>query len=671
MKTSKIFIFILGITLLSAPFAWAEFEITDTQGRKVYFDQVPGRAVSVVPSTTEIICRLGAADHLKGVTWHSTLPKEKNSKEIMGGFFSPSVEKIIKAVPDMVFISDYQKDTARILEKNGITTVYTNTKSFEQSLANISMIAEIFQKKDQAEKIIAKIRTEIDLVRKKIDKIPMSERKHVFRLMGRDKIMTPAKGAFLNDLVKLAGGIPMEPQGPGMAAEVSVEQWQEFNPEIIFGCGDDKKAAEKFFHLPGWKNVDGVKNHRTYYFPCELTCRAASNTGYFVQWLSSVIYKDYFFKESNYILKDQIVKIAPIHFDPDFDIIKNSEIITSTIADFQHKTLVIDFKEPQKILSTLQGIKTGISSVANHYLPPPSWSMPHDDSLDKTEARIVETIKREKNSTALLMTGADMDNLALASKSFKAMRVCAAVTAGISSNAQRMSRSTGRYYEPGTINIIIITNMKLSERAMTRTVITATEAKTAALSDMDIRSSYQPLKYQATGTGTDNIIIVQGKGEEIDKTGGHSKMGELIAKAVYAGVQKAIFLQNGYTTQRNIFQRLHERGISVFSLVKSSTCLCTKQKKNSMAAELERILMEPEYISLVDTAFALSDDYEKGVIRDLSFFKGMCRSAAEKEAGTKIDNYEIFLTPGLFPEVLEITFNNLLTGISQRVNEDL
>ena len=85
-----------------------------------------------------------------------------------------------------------------------------------------------------------------------------------------------------------------------------------------------------------------------------------------------------------------------------------------------------------------------------------------------------------------------MENLSVQKAQFKDMNVYAIVTAGVEDNAMRMSVDEGMFYEPGTINIILLTNMKLSPRAMVRAVITATEAKTAALQDLDVRSSYSP-----------------------------------------------------------------------------------------------------------------------------------------------------------------------------------
>ena len=98
---------------------------------------------------------------------------------------------------------------------------------------------------------------------------------------------------------------------------------------------------------------------------------------------------------------------------------------------------------------------------------------------------------------------------------------------------------------------------------MARSIITATEAKSAALLDLDIRSSYSGLDYRATGTGTDNVIIVQGDGPEALYTGGHTKIGELIAKAVHGAVTDAISRQNGLLARRPVSQRLYERGLSL------------------------------------------------------------------------------------------------------------
>ena len=94
----------------------------------------------------------------------------------------------------------------------------------------------------------------------------------------------------------------------------------------------------------------------------------------------------------------------------------------------------------------------------------------------------------------------------------------------------------------GKINILLLTNLQLSPRAL----VTATEATSAALQDLDIRSSAASGARQATGTGTDSIIVVEGPGRREASSDGHSALGELMARAVSEGVQRAVHRRTGW-----------------------------------------------------------------------------------------------------------------------------
>jgi adenosylcobinamide amidohydrolase len=154
---------------------------------------------------------------------------------------------------------------------------------------------------------------------------------------------------------------------------------------------------------------------------------------------------------------------------------------------------------------------------------------------------------------AFLSTGADMDNLAVCEKSFEEFNVCCLATAGAKNNALRTGVDLADYVERagnyinlnGTINIILLTNATLTDGALANTIIIATEAKTAALQDLDVRSTYTP-EIQATGTGTDSIIVASGKGlgGALRLTSGHTKMGELIGTSTKLAVSEALKKQD-------------------------------------------------------------------------------------------------------------------------------
>ncbi len=226
-----------------------------------------------------------------------------------------------------------------------------------------------------------------------------------------------------------------------------------------------------------------------------------------------------------------------------------AQIIYHQFQGIEVKTFLASFAKERRCLSTREGFKK-VKVVANNYNPPPLWEFVHQN-YNAYVNKILSDLNLSSAKTAMLLTGADMDNLVVKKEEYLEFKVFALVTAGTKSNAQRIGvdkagslEREGRFETLGTINVIVLTNALLSEGAMARGMITLTEAKVVALEDLDIRSSYDP-EIRATGTGTDNAIIVSGQGARIDYLGGHSKMGELMAKAVTSAVKEAIFKQNG------------------------------------------------------------------------------------------------------------------------------
>jgi len=223
-----------------------------------------------------------------------------------------------------------------------------------------------------------------------------------------------------------------------------------------------------------------------------------------------------------------------------------AEVLYHKYRNFDVNTLLVSFKEKRRIISTLEGYKK-VFYVANSYQP-----LEISEIIMKNyaafEVDFPKVLGISPSDLSFLSTGANMNNLAVCEKSYRDRIVCCLATGGVG-NALRagVDRSdwieqNGTYAKKlGTINIIILTNVTLTDGAMARSIITATEAKTAALQDMDARSSISP-ENQATGTGTDNMIVVSGT--DVDKkirhTGGHTKMGELIGVTTKIAVAETI-----------------------------------------------------------------------------------------------------------------------------------
>ncbi|MFO7749126.1 MAG: helical backbone metal receptor [Desulfobacteraceae bacterium] len=664
MKSYRtLFSMILCLLVFHLPCSAGKISFIDAGNTPVTIDKLPGQVVSLVPSITEIIFALGAEDVVRGITYHSAQLENAAGRTIVGGYFHPSVNAVEALDPDLVFVSSIHRDIKPLLAAKKRAVVETAITSVSQSLETIQLLGRIFDREKEAAGLVAAIKADNDLIAKKVARIAPEKRKRVMRLMGRNTVMTPGKDSFQNEMIRLAGGIPPDLDRPGQMVEMTEEEWIRFNPQVVYGCGEDRELWERIADSQGWEQVDAVKNNRFYSFPCDLTCRAATHTGDFVKWLSATLYPDRFASPSFLMLDEGISGSTPLSMN--IDCIGETKILESRILDFTNRTLILDFKTPMTVLSTLEGWKTGVTTAGNHYTPPQSWLMDHSQGLDSFRNRVLTTLDLTPQQTAMLFTGADMTHLAVKRETFKDLSVWALVTAGVESNAMRAGRDKGLFYEPGTINTILITNMQLSSRAMTRSIVTATEAKTAALMDLDIRTSYNDGAYRATGTGTDNVLVVQGTGQTLDNAGGHTRLGELIARAVTRGVKKAVARQNGVTRDLDVFNRLKKRGITIHGVLNLQQCDCGRTK-SGFAGAVEHLLLDKRYQGFMETAFSVSDDFEKGLVKDLSAFETLAVTMARQISGKPVDSLKPLVKDPEVPRVLSTALNALFNGVYHR-----
>jgi len=232
------------------------------------------------------------------------------------------------------------------------------------------------------------------------------------------------------------------------------------------------------------------------------------------------------------------------------------------------KTLLIRFQAPRWMLSTSQGLRHS-DTAANHEVPLSLWDVLHRRHHQDYTRLAFEPLARETGirmeDLIRLSTGADLDALGVAYRSYDGISVGALATAGAHTNAMRTGTDYGDWLDqqevprklrkqdrwedsvpsspqPGTINVILIANVSLGDAELARSIITITEAKTAVLQDLGIRSSYTPEAW-ATGTGTDEVVVISGTGRVVRCAGGHCKLGQLVGWAAHEAVEKALIRQ--------------------------------------------------------------------------------------------------------------------------------
>lgn len=190
----------------------------------------------------------------------------------------------------------------------------------------------------------------------------------------------------------------------------------------------------------------------------------------------------------------------------------------------------------------------------------------------------------------------------------------------------------------------------------------------AAMQDLDMRSTGSPLELQATGTAIDELIVVEGTGKTLNNNGEYCKPGELIAGAVYDGVRQAILRQNGITVPRSIFRRLEERGVTPYDLLGQCSSLGYEDqtKRRTILQEPEEILLQPRYAAFIESALALSDAQERGLVSNMDSFESWCRTVVLEIAGREIPDWRELVWDDDIPAVLKMSLKALLNGLAER-----
>jgi adenosylcobinamide hydrolase len=254
------------------------------------------------------------------------------------------------------------------------------------------------------------------------------------------------------------------------------------------------------------------------------------------------------------------------------------------------------------------------------------------------EAFIVKMYKKLGLSEEFvgMVTYAMVKDFELVSKSNHESSVTVIATAGCTH-----AESAGEPIEfkaiEGTINIIILVEGNPTDSCLSSLIITATEAKTAALRDLDLRSRWSG--DEATGTITDAIVAAKtGQGPTIQYGGPASNLGQLVAyctrKAVKECVKKAKV--GGYPQNRSIISRLQERHLPISKLATElSKVKSLGADEKTIAARITKMLDEnPTLATAVLAAAKLDEDFAKELIPpQLGDVKQVSKSFAESLTG--------------------------------------
>ena len=296
------------------------------------------------------------------------------------------------------------------------------------------------------------------------------------------------------------------------------------------------------------------------------------------------------------------------------------------------KSIVIFFKGRRKVLSTSifnGGYHEDYTAVFNHDakkaagMPCEMLAPTYTEHMQILSGRL----GLDPETVTGMGTAADMENVAIETLSYQNLTVTAIVTGGIETNGGRVGdpatffKPLEKPDRPGTINIMLVLDTDIPPGTLTRALVTCTEAKTAAIQELMEGSKYS--NGIATGSGTDSTIVVANSESPLylEGAGKHSKLGELIGRAVKEAVKQALDKQTGLNpkAQHNALRRLQRFGVDKNTLWKKYLSGCQGKDallKPEFLTKAEALAKEDKMLTYTSLYVHLLDQYLWGLLQE-------------------------------------------------------
>lgn len=222
------------------------------------------RVVSISPSVTEMLFALDVGDSIVGVTDYCDYPPEAKAIERVGGFGTPSMEKLMAMSPDIVIGTGVERASATAtLRRMGIEVLWIKTDSISELFDALRRIGKAVGKAGKAEELVASMQAEFDAVAETYRAAIAEQRPKVFVEVWYDPITTAGKQSFINGVITRAGGINVAKELDSDYPTVNPEKVVEWNPDVIVsGYMNQEQPEEALAKRIGWSEVKAVRSGR-------------------------------------------------------------------------------------------------------------------------------------------------------------------------------------------------------------------------------------------------------------------------------------------------------------------------------------------------------------------------------------------------------------------------
>ena len=257
---------LVGVSLLlvGALPCVASRTLQDEAGRTVVVPDHPHRIISLVPSITDDVFEIGGAPDVVAVSDFTQYPEEAKGKPSVGSILNPSMEAIVALHPDLVLGMPHQNQKAVLdqMERFGIPVFLVDPHGMDGILRSIGDVGRAIGRERAANELVGRLSRRVDAVKARVKGLPTVS---VFMPVYYDPVITIGRGAYITEMIAIAGGRSITDDLPAEWPHVSLETVIERAPEALLLVRGGKTTVEVLRSRPGWSGIPAVKNARVFY----------------------------------------------------------------------------------------------------------------------------------------------------------------------------------------------------------------------------------------------------------------------------------------------------------------------------------------------------------------------------------------------------------------------
>ena len=260
----------------------------------------PRRIITLSPAVTEIVFALGLGEYVVAASDFANYPPEVNTKERVGGYFNPNLEKILALRTDCVITQGSHPKLVNFCNQYDIKLTQVALDGIDSLYQTLTLLGRILDCRKQAVQLKYSIENKLNAIKEKVGE---RDRIKTFFCFNRRQgelhsLYTISSEGFLGELLDSVGGENIYTNLTSMYQKISRESLIRAAPEVIIEVQNNRAMSidQRQKLINDWQQlsiIPAVKNDRIYILTDDYILLPGPRIPRIAARLAEVIHRDF------------------------------------------------------------------------------------------------------------------------------------------------------------------------------------------------------------------------------------------------------------------------------------------------------------------------------------------------------------------------------------------